>query len=55
MTDQLKLYESKAMDIQRPLSDAVQRILAVSQPSKIILFGSQARGVYERSHIQLLK
>jgi len=34
----------RAMDIGRPLTEAVQRILAVSQPSRIILFGSQARG-----------
>lgn len=26
--------------IQKPLTDAVQRILAVSSPSRIILFGS---------------
>jgi predicted nucleotidyltransferase len=44
MTVQPQPSESKEMDIERPLSDAVQKILAVSQPSRIILFGSQARG-----------
>lgn len=34
----------RAIDIERPLTQAVQRILAVSQPNRIILFGSQARG-----------
>ena len=34
----------RAIDIEKPLTEAVHRILAVSQPNRIILFGSQARG-----------
>lgn len=33
-----------AADIRKPLAETLQRILAVSAPSRIILFGSQARG-----------
>ena len=44
MTIQLQALQTNGIDIQRPLSEAVQRILAVSQPNRIILFGSQARG-----------
>ena len=31
-------------DVRKPLAQAMQRILAVASPSRIILFGSQARG-----------
>lgn len=34
----------RAANVQKPLTEAVHRILAVSSPSRIILFGSQARG-----------
>jgi len=33
-----------AVDVRQPLAEAVRRILSVSSPSRIILFGSQARG-----------
>jgi predicted nucleotidyltransferase len=33
-----------AVDIRQPLAEALQRILSVTSPSSIILFGSQARG-----------
>jgi predicted nucleotidyltransferase len=41
-----ELSDSKdcSSGIEVPLTEAVHRILAVSQPSRIILFGSQARG-----------
>ena len=32
------------IDIEAPLQEAVHRILSVSAPNRIILFGSQARG-----------
>lgn len=37
-----------ATDARQPLREAVQRILAVSSPNRIILFGSQARGDSDR-------
>jgi predicted nucleotidyltransferase len=33
-----------AVDIRKPLTEALHRIRSVSSPNRIILFGSQARG-----------
>ena len=39
-----ELLDSNVCGIEVPLTEAIHRILAVAQPSRIILFGSQARG-----------
>jgi predicted nucleotidyltransferase len=35
---------SGAVDIRQPLAEALKKILAVTSPSSVILFGSHARG-----------
>lgn len=36
--------KTQPIDFEAPLQEALNRILAVSSPNRIILFGSQARG-----------